>query len=81
MDIRAGLRRLDDKFLKNWYGEGIRIGGGGVRGRRPGEDLSAHLRYVADVGGFGAQVVAEDVLALLERVQSLEQRLSALEAK
>jgi hypothetical protein len=73
MGLGERLRRLDRRVVRG------AAGGGFIRARRDGESVEEHLRYTVANGAFGKSRVAEDVLAVLERVAALEARVAALE--
>lgn len=75
MGLSERLRSLDKRVRVR------SLGGGFVRARHQDEDVAAHLRYLAVNGGFGTNRVAEDVLAVLDRLEALEQRVEALEMR
>lgn len=52
---------------------------GGIRPRDPDETLEAHLAYLRRTAVGGAGHLAEDVLAVVQRLEQLESRVAALE--
>lgn len=75
MGLKERLAKLDQRVLSS------RFRGGLVRPRRSDEAVEQHLRYLAEVGGFGSNLLAEDVLVVLNRVAALEDRVSQLERR
>ena len=69
------LRKLDQRVAPS------RLRGGFLRTRRPDEPVESHLRYLMRDGIFGTSLVAEDVLAVLDRVAALEARVAELEQR
>jgi len=75
MGLGQRLRDLDRRVGRTG------AGGGFIRARRDSETVEEHLRHIVANGAFGTSRVAEDVLAVLDRVAALKARVAALEKR